>query len=247
MFITGTKKGEDVFKSDSTNLMIRYYNTLSKAVALVPFPYDEFYYKIGIPGKQMDAGLRIGFVPSVNLKLDESTVVSFSQFHIGAEGRAMIYEYKGLFKVDGRVSLDYDEGHVGFSYGGQGQAYTNDILVGTNAYRIDLNYQWAGISLGGRIMMGLDIPYVGGPYIGMGVNINLGGVTTSAKINDTFSPVIEPAVGFPELNAAPAKAYNLFDVRLIMGTQLFFACAAFEYGILNKDLAWIIMPVSLSF
>jgi hypothetical protein len=237
---------EKVFLSDSTNPMDIYFETMSKGIALLPFPYDEAYFKIGLPLLPADAGLRIGFVPSMSLDVGSGTIISFGQFHIGAEGRYMIYEFLGIIKVDGRVSLDYDTGGIGASYSHSDLAYINSLVIGTNEYKINLNYQWGGVSIGTKIMAGLDIPFIGGPYLGLGVNMNLGGVKTSVTMDDKVTSGGVTA-SIPTLTGASEKPYNLIDLRLIVGLQLFFVNMAFEYGLLNKDMAWTIIPISLAF
>ena len=94
-----------------------------------------------------------------------------------------------LLKVDARLSLDYDSGTIKYSYTGTDAAYTNGDnvnTVGNNNYTVNFTYQWGGVSIGTKVMGGLNIPILGSLYGGLGLNMNLGSVTTSLGMNDSF-------------------------------------------------------------
>ncbi len=241
-----TLNKEIVFTNTYSNPMDSYFDTMSKGAALVPFPYDEAYFKIGIPLLPMDVGVRIGYIPSMDLKNDAATV-NFGQFHLGAEGRYVLFDLLGLIKIDGRLSVDYDSGKISMSYTGNNEASTNGLVIGTNDYKIGMNMQWSGVSIGAKIMAGVNIPFIGGVFGGLGLNMNYGQVVTTATLDDTLNSLGGPYTLPTITGDTTPKPYSLMDLRLILGAQILFAYGAIEYGILNHDIAWTIIPLSIAF
>jgi hypothetical protein len=238
--LTKILKGEDVFSNTTTNPMTNYFNLITTTVSIAPLPYDEAYFKLGLPALPMDVGLRIGLIPSTSISTGTGSTISFSQFHIGAEGRYVLWSFLDIIKVDGRLSVDYDGGNISYSYSGSDIAYLANTNVGTNSYNVNFAFNWGGVSIGAKVMGGLNIPFLGGPFIGIGLNYNLGSVTSSIAMNDNFTPLIGSQISLPQLQGSSQVNYNPFDMRLIVGIRILILDAALEYGILNNDLAWTV-------
>jgi hypothetical protein len=235
------------FTNTSTNPMSSLFNDAGTAIAMVPFPYDLVYAKLGIPVLPMDIGFRFGIIPPWTFSDPSGSSVSFFGLHLGAEGRYVLWEILGgLLKVDARLSMDYNNGYVKGSYTKIDTAYVNSVVVGTNTLTIGVDYEWGGLSVGTKLMGGLNIPFIGGIYGGLGLNVNFGAVTTTLTGTGRFSPVIGSEQSF-SLSGPASQGYNFLDLRLIGGFQLLFINAAVEYGLLNGDLAVTIVPISLAF
>jgi|GEM_PF-1536790 len=233
--------GQNVLTNASSNPMNNTFNNVGTAIGAVPFPYDDAYFKLGLPGLPMDLGLRLGLVPSTSISTGTGSTVSFGEFHIGAESRYLIWNLGDWIKADWRVSVDYDSGAINYSYSGASLAYTNGDnvnSVGTNNYTVSFGYQWGGISIGTKLMAGINIPYFGGPFLGVGLNMNLGSVSSSLSMNNTFTSSVAGIPGtviFPTLSGTAPDSYNLFDIRLIGGFKILFINLAAEYGALDGD------------
>ncbi len=233
-------KGDNIFSNTNSSPMTNYVNAVGQDISIVPFPYDDAYFKLGIPTLPMDVGIRLGFIPSFSFSTGTGSTISFYEFRAGVEGRYLLWSFFDMIKIDARLSVDYDTGNVSYSYSGSGAAYDNSgNLIGTNSYNAAFAFNWGGVSIGTKVMAGLNVPFIGGPFVGLGLNLNLGGVKTSLTMNDTFTA--NGGLGqssLPALSAASPVGYNLLDLRLIAGVHLFFLNGALEYGLLNNDLAW---------
>jgi hypothetical protein len=231
--------GQNVFTNSSPNAMDSMFNNLGSAFGAMPYPYDEAYFKIGLPGMPMDIGVRLGIIPATSIATGTGSTLSFNEFHIGAESRYVVWNLLDLVKVDWRLSADYDAGDISYSYSGSGQVNTNGYNIGNDSYNVAFAYQWGGVSIGTKLMGGLNIPFIGGPYAGVGFNLNFGSVTTSiVSSNDQFTSTVTGATGtvtLPTLSGSSSAGYNLFDIRLIAGFKLFFINLGYEYGVLNGD------------
>lgn len=222
-------------------------NKLSGAVAIFPFPYDMVYVKAGLPEMPLDIGLRVGYIPIPVQTSDDGVSFYANAFHLGAEGRYQIWNYYGdLVKVHGCASLDFNGGGLGLSYSNLSEAYVSNTLVGTNFSSMGMDIAWGGVSLGGKIMASVNIPVVGCVFTGLGVNLNLGEVSTKLSMNGTFRDLT--ATNFTiNFGKTVPKGYNLLDIRFLFGFQLFFVSASLEYGFFNRDLALNLYPIALAF
>lgn len=222
-------------------------NRLSGAVALFPFPYDMLYGKMGLPGTPLDIGIRVGYIPLPMQTTDDGVSYYAHAFHLGAEGRYLFMQFlNGWIKLDGRVSLDYNGGALGLSYSNETQAFITNTLVGTNIASMGMDIAWNGLSLGGKVIASINIPVVGGVYSGLGVNVNLGQVSTRLFMIGTFRDLTASEFTLNFGQTVP-DGYNLLDLRILFGFQLFFVSASLEYGILNRDLAINLYPLALAF
>ena len=230
--------------TNSSNNPTDAFNNLGPAFSIIPFPYDDGYFKLGLPDLPMDVGVRFGIVPTISVTVNGSSF-SYQEIHFGAEARYVLWDFMSLLKVDARLSLDYDGGTIKYSYTGSDLEYVNGdpLDVGTNNYTVNFTYQWGGVSIGTKVMGGLNIPILGSLYGGLGLNMNLGSVTTSLGMNDSFSPDfantgLSGTYPIATLNGSSQVGYNLFDIRTILGLKLFFFDFAWEYGLLNGDSAF---------
>lgn len=237
------------FKPESSNPMAAAFDSMGKAVALVPFPYDMAYLKVGLPILPMDVGIRVGVVPTMGFPVGVGQTANVGALHLGAEGRYSIIEVlAGLIKVDGRLSVDYSSGTIGYTYQSVDAAYADgSTLIGTNTTTFTMSHSWSGVSIGAKGVAGLNIPFIGGIYGGLGLNLNFGSVTTAIGTKLDFAPSIAIPSGSADFNAQRSKDYNPLDIRLMVGAQIFFVNAAVEYGVLNRNLAVTLIPIALVF
>lgn len=219
-------------------------SAISSAFSVIPLPYDNIYFKIGLPVIPMDVGVRIGFIPGMGFPdVGGGNAIGIGQFHFGIEARYVLWELPGGFvKVDARLSYDNDSGSIGYTNTQTTSIYSNNIVVGSGSIKNALTYNWSGSSIGAKVMAGLNIPVVGSIYGGVGLNMNLGAVTTTFGASGSISGVTIPA--FSVSNAQP---YSAFDMRLIGGFNLLFITAAVEYNIFSQDLAINLIPFSMAF
>ncbi len=227
-------KGTNIFTNSTPNSMDDIYTSLDSAFAAVPFPYDDGYFKLGIPGMPMDVGLRLGVIPLTKIPLGTGSTITFQEFHIGGEARYVLFDFMNLLKIDGRLSVDYDGGDIEYAATNSDVASTNGSQIGTNNYNMDFNYQWGGVSIGTKVIAGLNIPYFS-PFAGVGFNLNFGRVTTSMTLNDTLVVDGGGNYSLPPLVGSAPQNYNLFDMRLIAGVKIFIINFAAEYGVINQD------------
>jgi len=202
------------------------FTTVTNALSLAPMPYDMVFAKIGIPALPMDVGLRLGYIPAMNF----GSYGFKGEFHFGVEARYILFELPaGIIKVDGRLSYDVDNGGLKMNSSGTESGGTYDI---------GFDYNWAGSSLGAKIVGGVNIPLIGGVYAGVGANLNFGKVTTKidAKINSS-----------PVASAEKSANYDLFDLKLIAGGYFAFVSLAAEFGLLSGDMSITFFPFFLTF
>ncbi len=140
-----------------------------------------------------------------------------------------------------------------------------------------MTYSWSGMVFSPRIFAGIDIPIFGGVYFGAGPDINIGNVdmlinmqlsysTTVENIKYTGSSLYENDVlSDPEYLAAvedasgtqtgvinanttiTRRAFDLYDLRLITGLQLFFVNISLEYGVVSESFAVTVYPFAFKF
>jgi len=235
---------------DTSSLNVGMIDDLSSVAAGFFFPYNMLYGKIGIPGIDLDVGLRVGYFPRVEFggKVEETSYkIGYDSFHFGLEGRYLIFkDPTGIIKVDARLSGDFDYGNVLLGGGYTTPAYVNNTVIGTNENTLSFNYQWGGSSIGLKVVGGLNIPLVGSIFAGLGCNLNLGAVKTTMGLESKFIPTTGPEISY-KLDSSSEKAYDLFDLRLMVGLNLFFINLAYEYNIMNGDMAFTFIPIAITF
>lgn len=219
------------------------FDAVAQAFGALPLPYDFLYVKIGIPVLPLDVGVRLGFIPAMPFDLGNGSSMGIGQFHFGLEGRYLLWEMPGgLIKVDARLSYDFDGGSISITNKQTQDAYVSGTNVGTSTLTTGFDYLWSGSSIGAKVMAGLNIPVVGGLFCGLGMNMNLGGVTT--KIGETGTVSSLDIGSFSVSNVQP---YSAFDMRLIGGFNLFVVSLAVEYNLFNGDLAINFIPFQMAF
>lgn len=228
---------------NSANANASAFDSVAKIFGALPLPYDFIYVKIGMPVIPLDVGIRLGFIPSMAIPIDASTSMGIGQFHFGIEGRYLLWELPGgWIKVDGRVSYDFDGGSISLTNKQTQNAYTNGVIAGTSTLTTGFDYLWSGSSIGAKVMAGLNIPVVGSLFCGLGLNMNVGIVTTQIGETGTVS-----SFDIGTLSVSNIKPYNPFDMRLIGGFNLFVVSLAVEYNLFNGDLAINFIPFQMAF
>lgn len=240
-------------KPDSSSYNIGMIDDLASAAGGAFFPYDLIYGKIGIPMIDMDVGIRLGYIPRIDLegKLGETGYkIGTDAFHFGIEGRYLLFkDPTGIVKVDARLSGDFDYGSLllGSSY--TAIAYDGTTTIGTNENDISFGYQWGGSSIGLKLVGGLNIPLVGSVFAGIGGNLNFGSVTTTLGYTAKFKPNSSSGLSEQkfEIEGKSEQPYDLFDLRVMVGLHIFIINFGFEYNIMNGDMAFTLIPVSITF
>ncbi|MCX7820051.1 MAG: hypothetical protein N2258_00050 [Brevinematales bacterium] len=218
---------------------------LSKVMSTFPIPYNEVYGKIGIPLLPLDVGLRLGYMPRIEMGGADAKVGA-DQFHFGVEGRYLIFkDPTGILKLDTRLSVDFDYGNVLLSGSTTQAAYANDIVIGTNKMTATMSYSWGGSSIGLKLLGAADF-FVVSVFAGLGLNLNVGEVNTKLGVKNEFIPTLGPTIGY-ELTGESKMGYDIFDLRLLIGTHLLFIDIGYEYGILSGDMAFTIIPIAIAF
>ncbi len=251
-FFSAMNNIESAIPGASSDQLADSLKSAAGAMAAIPSPYDLLYVKIGVPIIPLDVGLRIGVIPALSFGTSDGSV-GIGGFHFGVEGRYSIFELPaGLIKVDARVSYDYDGGNINVSAKTTQDADINGKTIGSNNLTMAWNMGWSGSSIGAKLMGGLNIPLIGGLYLGLGMNINIGQFSTEVKTDYDFGPNgTGTSEGLTEqkftVDKTASAGYNAFDLRLIGGVQIFFINAAVEYGILNGNYAITFIPFSMVF
>jgi hypothetical protein len=241
--------------SGSSSKMASLFQTSADTVAAMPLLYDMVYLKIGLPVLPMDVGVRLGMIPTMSW-VTSYGAVSIGTFHFGLEGRYNLFELPaGLVKVDARLSFDYDSGSLGIDNSATVPALiTNNVNIGS--YKIGNTYKfgWGGVSIGPKVVAGINIPIIGSFFGGLGMNLNFGSTTSTSGTKFTFTPNSTfSALPYSLTTKTASKSfegkadYSVFDFRLLAGAQIFFVSANLEYGLSNGDLAITIIPLALSF
>ncbi len=226
---------------------INSVTNLAKALSLIPLPYDVFYLKMGLPGIPLDLGLRFGYYPQVSRDATNGTSLDFKAGYVGLEARYLAKEFfGGLIKIDTRLSADYNSGLLGMAYRYRDSAYVTNMIVGTNDAETGFTIDWAGLTLGGKVMAGINFSWIGGVFAGLGVDLNLGRVSTDTYIKGTFTDLTGTDYALV-LGRKVDEFYRPLEVRILFGIQLLFASASFEYGIVSRDLAFNVFPIALAF
>ncbi len=240
-----TMSDTNFLKSDSFSLNAGPVDSLSGYVGMFPLPYDMLFGKIGIPMIDLDVGLRVGYLPRIDFA-GQGYRIGADAFHFGLEGRYLLFkDPTGIFKTDVRLSGDFDYGKISLSATKSETAYVGSTVIGTNESTFSFGYQWGGSSVGLKIGAGVSNPLVGSFYGGLGANLNFGNVTTTLGVDGKLI-----AAGSEQKFTIEGKSdqpYDLFDLRLFVGAQLFFISLAYEYNILNGDMAITFFPIYIAF
>ncbi len=247
--VTGTlwraffdKNYTGILSGSASSNAIRF-DDFAKIFALFPFPYDLAYFKIGIPLMPMDVGVRLGFIPPLALDGGSGTTLTVGEFHFGLEARYNLLELPGgILKLDVRLSYDYESGNFGIVNRTPYTAYTNGVEAGTISAATKLDFGWQGSSIGTKLMAGVNIPFVGSVFAGLGLNLNVGEVTTTMRVNEGTYNNIDL-----DLMETIRVGYNPLDVRLVGGFNVFFVSLAAEYGLLNNNIAVTFIPFQMAF
>ncbi|NPV37890.1 hypothetical protein BREVNS_0178 [Brevinematales bacterium NS] len=225
------------------------FEAMAKVVGLLPLSYDMLYAKIGLPVIPMDVGLRLGFFPELQFGTADN-YVKLGFFHFGAEARYKITGINLVFaksQIEARVSYDYDGGVIGASQKMATVAYADTTVIGTNEMTMAMENRWGGSSLGLKVVGGLSVMMFD-IYGGVGVNFNFGEVNTAltskVSFTDTTGSLGNQSV---ELKGEGKASYDLFNMRLMLGTHFFVSDIALEWNPLNNALAVTIVPISLAF
>ncbi len=218
---------------------------LTKAMSIFSIPYNEVYGKIGIPLLPLDVGLRLGYMPRLEFGGADAKVGA-DLFHFGVEGRYLIFkDPSGIFKVDSRLSVDFDYGNVLLSGTTTQTAYANDIVIGTNKVTAAMSYSWGGSSIGLKVIGAIDFLIVS-IFGGIGLNLNIGEVNTKLGIKSDFTPIVGSPISY-EIAGQSKMPYDIFDMRLLIGAHLLFIDFGYEYGILSGDMAFTLIPITIAF
>lgn len=246
--------------TDNSNASI--YSSMVSVFSLVPMPYDMIYLKIGmiklplIP--QFDVGIRLGFLPDVGPMLGytadnpnntNNIIAKTGGFHIGGEVRAKLID-AGIFQIGLNLSVDFDNGGFEFSQyftealtvpipGGGGYNQTIDTK-----YTTGINFGWMGTSIGGKLIAALNIP-VFSLYAGVGINFNIGSVTTTMYTKGEMVVVTDSE--FFRVEGVSTIPYYFTEIRAIAGFQLLIINAAIEYSINTGAISIVLHPLTLTF
>lgn len=219
------------------------FETAARSLGVIPFPYDSIYAKIGLPVIPLDVGVRLGFVPSIPMDFGNGVTMGVGQFHFGFEVRYLLFEVPGgFFKLDARLSYDNDSGAIGITNSQSYTAYVMDTNAGTSTMTTGFSYKWGGSVIGAKLMAGLNIPVVGSFFGGIGLDMNLGDVTTTFSETGTVN-----AISLGTLTVSNLQPYSAFDMRLIGGFNIFFIGLSVEYNIFSSDLAINFIPFQMAF
>ncbi len=226
-------------------------NAIAQVVGALPLNYDELYAKIGVPMVPMDIGLRLGYFPTLKLGTDDANV-TIGFFHFGAEARYKLTGINLVFaksQIEARLSYDYDTGVIGAGQKLSSLAYepVNNTVIGTNEMTMTMENTWSGSSVGIKLMGGLSV-LMFDVYGGIGGNFNFGEVKTTLTSKVAFKDTTG-SLGNQEvtLSGSGKGAYDLFDLRLLVGAHFFVSDVAVEWNPLNNALALTIVPVSIAF
>lgn len=246
-------KDPTILNSGNASLNASYFDAISKGIGLLPYPYDEITAKIGLPVIPVDIGLRLGYLPTMDLAflagMPSGSSLKVGMLHIGGEARYKLLDLLvGLIKVDARLAVDYDQGSVEASQAMSQPTYYNGNIVGTNNFNYGMKFAWSGVSIDPKVVAGINIPLVGSVYGGLGFNINLGNVNATMSADGTItSAVLTGPTSLGSLSVNNKADYDAFDVKVLVGGKIFFVNLALEYGFLSKDLAVTFFPVLLTF
>jgi len=222
---------------------------LSKYLAPIgtfPIPYNMIYGKVGLPFIDLDVGLRLGYFPRVDTGGTDYRI-GWDSFHFGLEGRYLLWkDPTGLIKVDARLSGDFNYGNIMLSTKFTQEAYAGNTVIGTNENVSTFGLMWGGSSWGVKVVGGFNIPIVGSIYGGIGANLNFGAVNTRLGFDTKFKPTLGSEISY-SLEGNSEIAYDLFDLRLLVGANIFFVNIGYEYNLLNGDMAVTIIPIALTF
>ncbi|OHD54469.1 MAG: hypothetical protein A2014_05725 [Spirochaetes bacterium GWF1_49_6] len=238
---------------NNTNASI--FSSVAQAAAMVPMPYDMIYLKIGmiklplIP--QFDVGIRLGFLPDVGslfaASLPTGVVAKTGGFHIGGEARAKIID-AGVFQIGLNLAVDFDNG--GLEYSASMEEPINVPVPGgftqtiTSKYTTGINFGWMGTSIGGKLIAALNIP-VFSLYAGVGINFNIGSVTTTMYTKGEMVVVTDSE--FFRVEGVSTIPYYFTEIRAIAGFQLLIINAAIEYSINTGAISIVLHPLTLTF
>jgi hypothetical protein len=244
--------------SASGNSNASAYSTMVGMFSLIPMPYDTIYFKIGMIKlpilPQFDVGVRVGFLPDVGGLLGygennpSGMVLKTGGFHFGAEVRAKMID-AGVFQIGLNVGIDFDNGGIEFS-----QSITQPLSVPvpggftqtiTSKYTTGINFGWMGTSIGGKLIAALNIP-VFSLYAGVGINFNIGSVSTKMYTTGSME-VVTSYSEFFNVEGVSTIPYYFTEIRAIAGFQLLIINAAVEYSINTGAVALTIHPLTLTF
>ncbi|OHD57369.1 MAG: hypothetical protein A2Y33_07755 [Spirochaetes bacterium GWF1_51_8] len=238
------------------------YSSMVGAFSLVPMPYTMLYAKLGMIKlpilPQFDLGVRIGYLPDVGPMLGytennpantNNIIAKTGAFHIGAEARSKIID-AGIFQIGLNLSVDFDSGGIEFSQyfiqplevpvpGGSGFNQTIDTK-----YTTGINFGWMGTSVGGKLIASLNIPILS-LYAGVGVNFNVGSVTS--KMYTKGEMIVVTETEFFNVEGVSTIPYYFTEIRVLAGFQLLIINAALEYSVNTGAIAVTIHPITLTF
>ncbi|MEK6793350.1 MAG: hypothetical protein AABZ39_01140 [Spirochaetota bacterium] len=211
--------------------------SIDTLVSLIPAPYDVLYAKIGLPGfipflDKTDVGVRFGYFPTMSIPLSGGFMFNVNGVSaFGIEVRKTFFELPaGLIRVDARVAYNYSGGGIGIKY-------TTNAAGVTNTFTETMT--WSGNNISVKAVAGVNIPFVFGAFVGIGPELNFGGVTAQSDLTaqGSFNFAGTTFSALSTITSSALGAYDPFDIRVIGGIHLLVVDVAVEYGLLSGGLS----------
>ncbi len=205
----------------------------------IPSFYNLTFFKLGTPVKNLDIGMRVGFL------FELQNIYQLILFG-GVESRYIILkDVGGFFNLDARLSADFNyvrfrDYCIEYLY-----SWSSEVGIVEEEKFLSFDSTFGGCSLGTKIVSGINIPFGASIFCGIGGNLNIGSVNSRfeshvfIKTNDNEQKA--------DLEHTAMIPYDLFDLRGIVGAKIFFINVGYEYNFLTGDMALTIIPLYIVF